>query len=300
MLDAESPGEKPRPLQQHSRFAAALTALGQKPLLLDRSDLCKPQLLVLRRKISGALPLAMVSRMPVDDAASDLRTLAQTLGRSPVILSPDSPCPQFGQLGAVPLMTPATVAEIDLSAPQEARRASLHQKWRNRLKQAERSRLRIARQNMPTDPDHWLLQADKAQRRVRGYRTWPAALTLAFARANPGHAKLFTAFDNRDPVAAMLFLAHAPGATYHVGFSTDRGRRLSAHNLILWTAANWLADKGCTRLELGLLDTANAPGLARFKLGSGASSRRLGGTWLLWSPLGRVCAPLARLDQNRM
>jgi hypothetical protein len=32
-------------------------------------------------------------------------------------------------------------------------------------------------------------------------------------------------------------------------------------------------------LDLGTLDTQNAPGLARFKLGSGATAQLLGGTW---------------------
>jgi hypothetical protein len=33
-------------------------------------------------------------------------------------------------------------------------------------------------------------------------------------------------------------------------------------------------------LDLGTVDTENAPGLARFKIGSGAQIRSLGGTWL--------------------
>ena len=78
----------------------------------------------------------------------------------------------------------------------------------------------------------------------------------------------------------MLFLKHGTGATYHVGWTSDAGRKASAHNLILATAATRLAETGVTRLDLGTIDTENAPGLARFKLGSGAKPARTGGTWL--------------------
>jgi len=118
--------------------------------------------------------------------------------------------------------------------------------------------------------------------------------------ANPGQAKLFTAFDGRDPVAQMLFLRHGGGATYHIGHTTGRGRALSAHNLLLWNAMCWLAAKGHRRLDLGLISTDKAAGLARFKLATGATARALGGTWLWWPPLGRALRPLAALDRRAM
>ena len=75
---------------------------------------------------------------------------------------------------------------------------------------------------------------------------------------------------------------------------------MSAHNLLMWRAALWLARQGHRRLDLGPIDTANAPGLARFKLGIGAHARRLGGTWGWWPPLGSLLGPLAALDRARM
>ena len=82
------------------------------------------------------------------------------------------------------------------------------------------------------------------------------------------------------PVVAMLFLCHGPVATYHIGWSGPKGRAMGAHNLILASAMEWLADRGHLWLDLGVLDTQANPGLARFKIGAGARVRPMGGTWL--------------------
>ena len=47
-------------------------------------------------------------------------------------------------------------------------------------------------------------------------------------------------------------------------------------------AARQLAEEGVGRINLGLLDTETTPGLARFKLGAGATPLKTGGTWIGW------------------
>lgn len=278
------------PLQQHPSFAAALARLGLPPLWLEAPH----PLLMQSRRFPGGLHLNMLSRvtLPVPEA------LAEWLGphRAPLIVAPDQPAPKLALTGAVPLMTPATVAEIAL-AGTEVMRARLHQKWRNRLLHAERLGLRVTDHPMKPDPSHWLFAAEAGQRRARGYRGWPEALTLAWLAANPRDSRLFTAWQGAEPVAAMLFLRHGEAATYHIGHTKEQGRASSGHSLLLWQAMNWHARNGCQTLDLGLIDTVTAPGLARFKLGSGAVPRRLGGTWGWWPRLGRTLAPLARLDR---
>lgn len=301
MFDATSNALPPCALQQHLNFIAALRACGQTPLVLEGPS----PLTVLCRKFWHNVPMAMLARVPIPSPVLLAEQLASSaLRRTPILLSPDHPAPELAGIGALPLISPASVAEIDLRPALETRRAALHQKWRNRLSGAEsllqNGALRLTRQNMPIDPGHWLLRADAAQQSKRGYRNWPTALTLAYARENPGQAKLFTAFQGRDPIAAMLFLRHGRGASYHIGHSTATGRAVSAHTLLLWHGANWLASEGHERLDLGLINTEDAPGLARFKLGAGAHARPLGGTWIWWPPLGRALRPLAALDRRLM
>lgn len=112
------------------------------------------------------------------------------------------------------------------------------------------------------------------------YRALPHALIAAFAATGRDAAVVYTAAQAGAPIAAMLFLRHAPVITYHLGWTSDAGRQCGAHHKILIAAACDHATKGYCRLDLGLVDTHNSPGLARFKIGTGAVIRQLGGTWI--------------------
>ena len=80
--------------------------------------------------------------------------------------------------------------------------------------------------------------------------------------------------------AAMLFLIHGQAAIYQVGWSSDAGRDLNAHNLILWQAIQELRQRGVRRLDLGGVNTQRSAGLARFKMGSGGEVITLCGTYM--------------------
>lgn len=292
MFDAAPDSSATTPLHQSEGLARALTSLGQQPLRL-----CDGSYVMQRRR--GPVTAHMLARaaMPAPDRV--LAALKQAGVRGPVILSPDTPV-DLRHLPVIPLVSPAHLAVLDLTPSVDLLRQNLHQKWRNRLKHAQKQRLRVTRQNMPDDPNHWLFAADLVQQADRGYRTWPVPLTCAFARENPGDAKLFCAHIGREPVAAVLVLRHGNTATYHIGHSRASGRMMSAHTLLLWEAICWLKRKAATRFELGLVDTEEGAGLARFKLGTGASVRPLGGTWLWWPPVTRPLRRLARLDRRLM
>ncbi|TCL10113.1 acetyltransferase (GNAT) family protein [Shimia isoporae] len=278
------------PLNQSAEYGNALALVGAHTGRLADGTL------VLRRKFRG-LPVAMLPRAKVH--RETLKGLVRTadLHRQLLVITPDHPSPWLSELGAVPFMTPIYIAKLDLTGDL---RATMHQKWRNRLVNAEQQNLRVTRQNLPEKPDQWLLEMDRKQQQTRGYAAWPEALTLAYAQANRGDAKLFTAFDGREPVAAMLILRHGESATYHISHTTEAGRAASAHNLLLWEAMQWLTTKGVSSLDLGHIDTDKAPGLARFKLGAGATLHPLGGTWLWWPPLGNALTPLKYFAPREM
>ncbi|WP_227269415.1 GNAT family N-acetyltransferase [Roseobacter weihaiensis] len=279
-------------LQQSPEFARTLKAVGQEPGRLPCGAL------TLRRAWAG-LRVTMLPRAIMPVPKQTCADLKQTGYRGPVIFSPDHPA-ALESVGALPLVGPAVVAELDLTLEEDRLEARLHQKWRNRLRHARGQDLRVTRQNMPDDPAHWLLHADLQRQQSRGYRSWPVALTRAYAARNPGAAKLFTAFQGGHAVAAILILRHGPGATYHIGHATPLGRETSAQTLLLWEAMRWLKRKGGSVLDLGLIDTEDAPGIARFKLGTGARARRLGGTWIWWPPMTRMLRPLASMDRKLM
>ncbi|WP_146345229.1 GNAT family N-acetyltransferase [Falsiphaeobacter marinintestinus] len=266
------------PLHQSAEYAAALTAWGANPLRLCSGHFA------LHRRLPGGVRATMLPRVTLpapDELLSSLRQAG--LHRNLIILTPDHPMPDGFR--AVRVARTTQIAELDLRTDPTTLRSGLHQKWRNRLNRAERNGMTVRISRGLGPKLDWLLSKESQQQAQRGYRTWPSKLTQTWIRATPGAALLMTAYENDTPVAAMLFLRHGTAATYHIGHTTARGRQLSAHNLLLWDAIVHLSNSECDQLELGRTDTS--PGLARFKLGTGAQERSLGGTWLWWPPVSR-------------
>lgn len=274
MFDAPpDPAHASGALMQSSAFAAALHLCDRQPIRLPSGHL------LLSARVCG-IPVLMLPRAaPPTDLDTQLASAG--LSRRPLVLSPETPC---DLPPALRLFGPRARFELDLTLPETQRRAALHQNWRHQLGQAERGILRV--RHAAVRPDDPILPRARDQAATRGYRDWPAGLTAAFAQVAPDRTRLFTAFDRGMPVAAMLFLLHADRATYHIGLTQEAGRRLHAHNLILWHAARWMASQGIRSLDLGLA-TPGAPGIDRFKRRTGARICQTGGTWLRWRPLAR-------------
>ena len=159
-------------------------------------------------------------------------------------------------------------------------RKRLHQKWRNQLRKAERSDLKVICQPLDAADHKWFLDAEMEQQRTRRYRSYPAQFLLAYAAVNKGAALVYSATRDGEPVAAMLMLRHGTMATYQAGVTTPVGRTYCAHNLLLWRMMCGLQEEGGTILDLGRTDLS--PGLRRFKLGTGAVTEKLAGTY--WMP----------------
>lgn len=279
--------ESPPPcaLQQHPCYGRAVAALGADVSWFaachDGREVAR--VLVLRRRF-GPLCVSWLARGPVPSPGAPAKTqcLAQDAllrhGKGLTLFLPDAE-PQGRGLPA--LLTPQTVAEMDLTAPQPHRLAAQHGKWRNRLRHAYRARLDTAHRPLDPAADGHLLALEARQRAARRYSALPRAFTQAFATQGPDTTRLFLAHAEGTLAAFSLFLLHPPVATYHIAWTSPQGRVHAAHARLLWEAACWLAAQGFTRLDLGPIDTVNAPGLARFKLGSGARARRLGATCLV-------------------
>lgn len=263
------------PLQQHKYFADALRRLGQPAAL---------------QKIPGAAPLVTLkrfglrfaSRGPVWSNATDPAARIDTLRNSPLrLINANVAAPDiYRAAGFRMMMTPASVAELDLSSTSEQRIAHAKPKWRNAWRRAEEAAFTVKTQTFDPGQHQWLLNADEAQQKAKGYRALPHAILVAYAQGNPNNAVVFLARQKRECIAAMLLLLHRPVATYHLGWSGPLGRQLNAHHRLVFAAADWLQNKRYRRFDLGVVDTDNAPGLARFKIGTGADVRSLGGTWL--------------------
>lgn len=272
-------------LQQSGTYAAVLARLGCKASLaqIRSGDLLIGQARIHLRRV-GPLRIAWMPRGPVwlPGLTADLRVTA-TRGlprdapfRAIWALSHDTGPPAPG----LRIARGADLAELNLRAPESARRAALHGKWRNRLARAETADLILTQRPLDLSCDAPLLRREAAQRHARGYAGLPPKFTEAWADIAPDDSLLSIAYHAGVPVAFMLILTHGDVATYHIGWTGARGRHLSAHNLLLWRASCALARAGVARLDLGKLNPTRTPGLDRFKLGTGAARRSLGPTML--------------------
>ena len=272
--------DRPLPLQQSEGFARALGVMG-RTAAIESLQGCG-QVLVVTRAIGPLGRLRLAARGPVfgADATADDRIAGLRAARLHGLDAETGDARVLRRAGFVQVMTPATIAVLPVHADADMQLAQADGKWRNAARQGQAAGLRIRQRLLCPSRDRWLLDADIAQQRAKRFRALPHALSLAFAQANPGCALVLTASEGGTPVAAMLFLRHGTAATYQIGWSGARGRSLRAHHALLIDACRRLAAMGVTQIDLGTLDTATAPGLARFKLGSGAVARPLGGTWV--------------------
>lgn len=280
MRPVMAPPDPPLPLQQSVGFARALTRLGRLAEIEALQD--GGQVLVVSRPLGALGTVRFASRGPVfhADTPPAARVAALRAAHLHVINAEDDDPTLLRAAGFRQVMTPATCAVLPLDPDPDRQLALCHPAWRGNVRQGRQRGLRIKARPLCPRRDGWFLAADREQQRQKRFRALPHAVSLAFADANPGDALVLTALEGATPVAAMLILRHGRAATYQIAWSGPRGRSLRAHPVLMMAVAQKLAASGVTELDLGTIDTDAAPGLARFKLGSGATVRRLGGTWV--------------------
>ncbi|MEO1239475.1 MAG: GNAT family N-acetyltransferase [Pseudomonadota bacterium] len=265
----------PVALQQHPLFAKALRHLGIEHRVIGWSNRVSDGAVLLMRRRFGPFGIDVASRPHLPPGvASELARMTRRWGTG-LAITPETATPA---MGALPVATPAHVAEWDLTHTSQVRRKGLSGPWRTALHKAEGSDVKV----MHLTPDRSdlleTLARDARQQRRKGFRALPSHFTLAMGTVEPTALVLFQAQCADRVVAEALVVKHGAAASYHVGWTSPEGRKLQAMNLVLWTAANALADRGIERFDLGLLATDRAPGLARFKIGTGAQVRTLGAT----------------------
>ena len=303
-LTLTAPGPEPpadAPLHQSPAYGQAMVRFGAKVqvLRITESGNCLAHAQILSRRIMG-LPLHWIPRGPIwapglsfEDQTALLAQAHHASGlRGLWLATPDDEAASapYTALGYRPLLTPQYVAELLLDPDPDIMRARQHGKWRNRLRRAEDAGLKLTHRPFNPARDAPLLDLECRQRKYKRYTDLPSDFVLHWSQDAPKATRVFQIHDGTRPLAFMIFLLHGPRATYQIGWR-DRDRAPpSAHHLLLWQAAKYLARKGFQQMDLGTLDTETTPGLTRFKLGSGARARPLGPS-LLRLPCGII--PLA-------
>lgn len=265
------------PLNQSDAFEQTCRKLD---LPVQRVETTTGTCLIQSRKLPLIGQFHLVSRGPVAaDAVEEAALLKDVRAsvRGPLVVNATT---RSDGRGGMRVASGAELAMIDLTDP-DTMRARMHQKWRNQLKKSEKASITITDQPLDAARHSWFLDAEAAQQKSRKYRGYPPGFLLAYAAANEGEARLYTAGQNGEPIAAMLVLKHGLMATYQAGITTEAGRRYCAHNRLLWNIMCDLQRRGFAQLDLGRADLN--PGLRRFKTGSGARSEQLAGSYLFHS-----------------
>ncbi|MFS2316328.1 lipid II:glycine glycyltransferase FemX [Maricaulis sp. D1M11] len=285
-------GDQPVSLQQDWCYGAAMETLGAQIIRAELGPSDNPLALaqITTRKLGGMLTLALTLRGPVwrgdvsdGDKRAVYRTLKSRLGLGwprITLFSPDE-TETTGTQGLARVTTGYSTVMLDLQPDLDALRKGFNGKWRNRLVAAEKSDLKIQVNGTKPAQYLWLLETEDGQRQARGYRATPGELVPAFVEAKGDRNSLLIlrADLGKQKAAAMLFLIHGRAATYHIGWSSDEGRKLGAHNLLLWSALGALKDRGVTQLDLGGVNTQSGAGIARFKIGTGGQVVTYSGSW---------------------
>ena len=288
-------GQRAGALQQDWAYGSTMRLLGvpvmRAAIEQDGSVVGLAQFIV--RSFGPLASVSLCSRGPLwlaplaaDDKARAYRALRSGLpmrGLRFLMVTPEQEAQTHGLKPWRRVMTGYGTVLIDLEPALDALRTGLDGKWRNRLVAAETSELTVHRMGTNPGQYRWLLDQEGEQRQTKGLAGLPLSFFEPYiqSRQQPAQCVLSLRADlGRERVAAMMFLIHGRAATYQVGWSSDQGRDLNAHNLLLWQAMTELKARGVRRLDLGGINTTRSAGLARFKLGTGGTVQVLAGTYL--------------------
>ncbi|WP_262693186.1 GNAT family N-acetyltransferase [Kordiimonas aquimaris] len=295
---------KPLPLQQHAFYAAAMQAFGANIEEIIVKQDSEPVLkgYFLHRTFMRFVHVTSALRGPLwhDDAAPEslkIETLKflkkqfsnwrwNFLSIMPELHDDALNKKLLRSAGFHRIMTGASTVWLDLGQTENAFRQKLDGNWRNQLKKAEKENLSISIGGAKAKHYNWLLEREKDQRQNRNYLALPTGFIEAYAEAgkllnakDPNIISV-TAIENGNKIAGALFLIHGNSATYHIGWAGERARTINAQNQVLYSGAQTLMERGIQWLDLGGLDTGPQAGIARFKLGMGATPIILAGTYI--------------------
>jgi hypothetical protein len=187
-------------------------------------------------------------------------------------------------LGMRRMVTGYSTLWLDIRPDEDRLLAGLHGKWRNSLRAAEKTGTRVRAVNHDHAFEKSMVAYDLF-RRNRRFIGPPADLirrirSMPGASEQTGNVRVWDAIHENRAVAGVALIRHGASATYMAGWTSEDGRHRNAHNLLLWRAITELRKTGTDWLDLGGVDTASAPGLARFKLGLGGELQTPTGTYL--------------------
>lgn len=176
---------------------------------------------------------------------------------------------------------PYQTLDIDLTLSPDNLRANLRKNWRTSLNKAEKAGLSVDWDTKGLHLD-WLLKFYAFDQKTKGYKGPSVELIRALADHFVPHGQMMIGRAKNQAhhvIAAILLFSHGRGSTYQIGWNSQEGRNLGAHNLLLWQALLCLKDRGVTHFDLGGVNDTEAQNVKSFKQGMGGRLVTLAGLY---------------------
>lgn len=285
--------------QQDWSYGAALRQLGAgvDRAVIYKKDVPIAMVQIIRRKFLKFFDVSTIHRGPVfmkdisqEDQALVLKLLLKEYPRkfrSFTIITPEEDTKVLSEGGRRQIYTGYTTIIIDLTKSEEELWEMLKSKNKNKIRKAEKNNLKINMSDHQHQHMDFILGKEQQQQQSAQYNGLPPDFTVSYAKLsskNDGVVSFFAykadAKPHDLPVAGAVCLRHGCGATYHIGWNGSEGRSLQAMNYILWQMIKNLKEMNVKFLDLGGINTDQAPDLARFKLSFGGSIKFLPGSFL--------------------
>jgi hypothetical protein len=171
-------------------------------------------------------------------------------------------------------------AKIDLTADLETIRGNLDSKWRNSLKKAERSDLKLEVGSDEQTVGRFCGDYAKflEERKIQTSVSPQLLSKLAVFSTPPWRPLIFSATKEGRNVGDVYIARYGSTGEYLAGIGNDEGRTLNTGNYLLWAAVCHLKNAGCLSLDLGGMDPVLTPkGIYSFKSGmSGQPYQHMG------------------------
>ncbi len=166
---------------------------------------------------------------------------------------------------------------LELDKSEEELLASLKKNWRNMISKAAKNDVTVTWE-MTTDSYRAFLKNYTIDKAAKGYDGASVELITALTKTFlPARKMILGSVLNKDGqvLASVLHFLHGRSATYQIGWNSDDGRKIGAHNYLLWHSLPILKDHGIKELDLGGYNDEDAKGVRDFKDGMGGVAVRL-------------------------
>ena len=171
---------------------------------------------------------------------------------------------------------------VCLNQDKESLRAQLDGKWRHHLVTGEKSGLSFTECSQ-SETFEWLLNKCIEMMSSRKAGKIPEKLYRELKNRLDDSGtplKIFKAYSGNDLVAGICTAPHGNAQTYLLGWNSEAGRKLKAHQFLFWNAMLRLKEQGFDWFDLGGISEQSVPGITEFKLGLNGERYGLAGEYL--------------------